>query len=80
RERLNMPILVINASPIKQFAENRHAVGQSLFAIYLRFTNRSTNGKRVKVFGYGACGKGTAACFRNAFSTVSVVTGSISTT
>jgi adenosylhomocysteinase len=73
REKLAMPILVINDSPIKQFAENKHAVGQSLFESYLRFTNRSTNGKRVTVFGYGACGKGTAACFRNAFSTVSVV-------
>jgi adenosylhomocysteinase len=73
RGRLNMPILVINDSPIKQFAENRHAVGQSMFESYMRFTNRSTNGKRVTVFGYGACGKGTAACFRNAFSTVSVV-------
>ena len=73
REALNMPILVINDSPIKQFAENRHAVGQSLFESYMRFTNRSTNGKRVTVFGYGACGKGTAACFRNAFSQVSVV-------
>jgi adenosylhomocysteinase len=73
RDRLGMPILVINDSPIKQFAENRHAVGQSLFESYLRFTNRSTNGKRVTVFGYGACGKGTAACFRNAFSSVSVI-------
>jgi len=73
RAKLNMPILVINDSPIKQFAENRHAVGQSLFESYMRFTNRSTNGKRVTVFGYGACGKGTAACFRNAFSRVSVV-------
>ncbi|EJL51606.1 S-adenosylhomocysteine hydrolase [Rhizobium sp. CF122] len=73
RAKLNMPILVINDSPIKQFAENRHAVGQSLFESYMRFTNRSTNGKRVTVFGYGACGKGTAACFRNAFSSVSVV-------
>ncbi|MBD9454581.1 MULTISPECIES: adenosylhomocysteinase [unclassified Rhizobium] len=73
RAKLNMPILVINDSPIKQFAENRHAVGQSLFESYIRFTNRSTNGKRVTVFGYGACGKGTAACFRNAFSAVSVV-------
>ena len=73
RDKLNMPILVINDSPIKQFAENRHAVGQSLFESYLRFTNRSTNGKRVTVFGYGACGKGTAACFRNAFAAVSVV-------
>lgn len=73
REKLRLPILVINDSPIKQFAENRHAVGQSLFESYMRFTNRSTNGKRVTVFGYGACGKGTAACFRNAFSVVSVV-------
>jgi adenosylhomocysteinase len=73
RDKLNMPILVINDSPIKQFAENRHAVGQSLFESYMRFTNRSTNGKRVTVFGYGACGKGTAACFRNAYSQVSVV-------
>ena len=73
RDKLNIPILVINDSPIKQFAENRHAVGQSLFESYLRFTNRSTNGKRVTVFGYGACGKGTAACFRNAFAAVSVV-------
>jgi adenosylhomocysteinase len=73
RAKLNMPILVINDSPVKQFAENRHAVGQSLFESYMRFTNRSTNGKRVTVFGYGACGKGTAACFRNAFSAVSVV-------
>ena len=73
RQNIALPVLVINDSPIKQFAENRHAVGQSLFESYLRFTNRSTNGKRVTVFGYGACGRGTAACFRNAFSAVSVV-------
>lgn len=73
RSKLNLPVLVINDSPIKQFAENRHAVGQSLFESYLRFTNRSTNGKRVTVFGYGACGKGTAACFRNAHACVSVI-------
>jgi adenosylhomocysteinase len=73
RSKIQVPVLVINDSPIKQFAENRHAVGQSLFESYLRFTNRSTNGKRVTVFGYGACGRGTAACFRSAFSAVSVV-------
>jgi adenosylhomocysteinase len=73
RDKIRLPVLVINDSPIKQFAENRHAVGQSLFESYLRFTNRSTSGKRVTVFGYGACGKGTAACFRNAFANVSVV-------
>ncbi|WP_320198615.1 adenosylhomocysteinase [Agrobacterium sp. rho-13.3] len=73
RVAIGLPVLVINDSPIKQFAENRHAVGQSLFESYMRFTNRSTNGKRVTVFGYGACGKGTAACFRHAYSAVSVV-------
>ncbi len=73
RDRFSFPILVINDIPIKQFAENRHAVGQSLFESYLRFTNRSTNGKRVTVFGYGACGRGVAACFRNAFAVTSVV-------
>ncbi len=55
RDRLNLPILVINDSPIKQFAENEHAVGQSTLESYLRFTNRVTNGEKVTVFGYGAC-------------------------
>ena len=73
RDKIKVPVLVINDSPIKQFAENRHAVDQSLFESYMRFTNRSTNGKRVTVFGYDACGHGVAACFRNAFSFVSVV-------
>jgi adenosylhomocysteinase len=73
RERLGLPILVINDSPIKQFAENEHAVGQSVLESFLRITNRATNGLRVTVFGYGACGQGVAANFRNANATVSVV-------
>lgn len=73
RDKLAMPILVINDSPIKQFVENKHAVGQSIFESYMRLTNRATNGKRVSVFGYGACGQGVAACFRSAYSTVSVI-------
>src|ERR1700737_2977485 len=32
RSQLARPILVVNDSPIKQFAENRHAVGQSVLA------------------------------------------------
>ena len=72
REQLSMPILVINDSPIKQFGENRHAVGQSMFETYMRLTNRSTNGKRVTVFGYGPSGEGVATCFRHAFAQVSV--------
>ncbi len=73
RDRLRLPLLVINDSPIKQFAENEHAVGQSVLESFLRLTNLSTNGKRVTVFGYGACGKGVAANFRNAHAVVAVV-------
>ena len=72
REQIRRPVLVINDSPIKQFAENRHAVGQSVLESFLRITNRATNGRRVTVFGYGACGKGVAANFRNAYADVSV--------
>jgi adenosylhomocysteinase len=73
RTALAHPILVINDSPIKQFAENRHAVGQSVLESFLRITNRATNGDSVLVFGYGSVGKGVAASFRNAFATVAVV-------
>ena len=73
REQLARPILVINDSPIKQFAENEHAVGQSVLESFIRITNRSTNGKRVTVFGYGACGRGVAHNFRGARAVVSVI-------
>jgi adenosylhomocysteinase len=73
RDRLDMPLLVINDSPIKQFAENEHAVGQSMLESLLRLTNRVTNGERVTVFGYGACGRGVADSFRGAHARVSVV-------
>jgi adenosylhomocysteinase len=73
RAQLARPILVINDSPIKQFAENRHAVGQSVLESFLRITNRATNGRQVLVFGYGSVGKGIAATFRNAYAIVSVV-------
>lgn len=73
RKRLARPILVINDSPIKQFVENRHAVGQSVLESVIRITNLATNGKRVTVFGYGSCGRGVAANFRNAYAVVSVV-------
>lgn len=73
RRQLALPILVINDSPIKQFAENRHAVGQSVLESFIRMTNRATNGRRVVVFGYGSCGKGVALNFRNAHARVSVI-------
>ena len=73
RGQLSRPILVINDSPIKQFAENEHAVGQSAVESFLRMTNRVTNGEQVTVFGYGACGRGVAANFRGAYARVSVI-------
>ena len=73
RDELARPILVINDSPIKQFAENEHAVGQSVLESFIRITNRSTNGKRVTVFGYGSCGRGVARNFAAARARVSVV-------
>ena len=73
RAAIAKPVLVINDSPIKQFAENRHAVGQSVVESFLRITNRATNGRRVTVFGYGACGQGVALNFRNNHAIVSVV-------
>ena len=73
RSSLNLPILVINDSPIKQFAENEHAVGQSVLESYMRITNRATNGQRVTVFGYGACGRGVAENFKGAHAKVSVI-------
>jgi len=73
RERLKMSILVINDSPIKQFAENKHGVGQSVMESYLRFTNRITNGQQVTVIGYGSCGRGVADYFRSSKAVVSVI-------
>jgi adenosylhomocysteinase len=73
RDRLRLPILVINDSPIKQFAENRHAVGQSTIESFMRLTNMATNGRRVVVLGYGGVGKGLAINFRNNHAQVSVL-------
>ena len=73
RDQLKMPILVINDSPIKQFAENDHAVGQSTLESYMRITNKTANGERVTVFGYGSVGRGVAANFRGGYAKVSVV-------
>ncbi|HEY7935904.1 MAG TPA: adenosylhomocysteinase [Candidatus Limnocylindrales bacterium] len=73
RSEIAKPVLVINDSPIKQFAENKHSVGQSVVESFMRISNRATNGRRVTVFGYGACGKGVALNFRNNHAIVSVV-------
>ncbi|MGA2529978.1 MAG: adenosylhomocysteinase [Acidimicrobiales bacterium] len=73
RDQIHRPLLVINDSSIKQFAENFHAVGQSVLESLLRITNRGTHGKHVVVLGYGGCGKGVAVNFKNAFASVAVL-------
>lgn len=73
RDELGVPVLVINDSPIKQFGENFHAVGQSVLESFLRITNRSTCGLAVAVFGYGPCGRGVAENFRRSYADVAVV-------
>jgi len=73
RDRIGLPLLVINDSPIKQFGENTHAVGAGTVESFIRITNRITNGRRVTVFGYGSVGRGVAAYFRSFNSLVSVV-------
>ncbi|MFB9902613.1 adenosylhomocysteinase [Allokutzneria oryzae] len=73
RAELARPVLVVNDSPIKQFAENTRAVGLSVLESFLRITNRTPHGARVTVLGYGACGRGVAECFRQAHALVSVI-------
>jgi adenosylhomocysteinase len=73
RDRIRRPLLVVNDSPIKRFAENFHAVGTSVLESYQRITNGMTQGRRVVVFGYGPCGQGVAAAFQRSESLVAVV-------
>ena len=54
------PVIVINDSPLKQIAENRHAVGQSIVESFMRITNLMIPGRRFVVVGYGWCGRGIA--------------------
>jgi adenosylhomocysteinase len=53
-------MIVINDSPLKALAENKHAVGQSVYESFCRLTNLMAQGKRFLVVGYGWCGRGVA--------------------
>jgi adenosylhomocysteinase len=61
---VNFPIIVINDTPLKALAENKHAVGQSTYESFCRLTNLMPQGKRVLVVGYGWCGRGVAQYIR----------------
>ena len=60
RDRVDFPIIVVNDSPLKAIAENKHAVGQSVYESFCRLTNLMPQGKRFLVVGYGWCGRGVA--------------------
>lgn len=66
------PVIVINDSPLKAIAENRHAVGQSAVESLLRITNLSIVGKRAVVVGYGWVGRGVAQYLRSFGAKVAV--------
>lgn len=62
---VRFPVIVINDSPLKALAENKHAVGQSVYESFCRHTNLMPQGKTVLVVGYGWCGRGIAHYFRS---------------
>jgi len=67
------PVIVINDSPIKQIAENQHAVGEGTVESFMRITNLMVNGRRFVVVGYGWCGRGIAHYLRSFGAHVAVV-------
>jgi adenosylhomocysteinase len=66
------PVIVINDSPLKAIAENKHAVGQSTYESFCRITNLMPQGKHFLVVGYGWCGRGIAEYMRANGAQVSV--------
>lgn len=70
--RIDFPVIVINDSPLKAIAENKHAVGQSVYESFCRLTNLMPQGKRILVVGYGWCGRGIAQYMRANGATVIV--------
>ncbi len=72
-DRIPFPVIVINDSPIKQIAENQHAVGEGVVESFMRITNLMVNGRRFVVVGYGWCGRGIAHYLRTFGAHVAVV-------
>ncbi len=71
--RVPFPVIVINDSPLKAIAENRHAVGQSTVESIMRITNLQVPGRRFVVAGYGWVGRGVAQYLRVLGGKVAVV-------
>jgi adenosylhomocysteinase len=58
--RVDVPVIVINDSPLKAIVENKHAVGQSVYESFCRLTNLMPQSRSILVIGYGWCGRGIA--------------------
>lgn len=71
--RVPFPVIVINDSPLKAIAENKHAVGQSTVESLMRMTNLQVPGRRFVVAGYGWVGRGVAQYLRVFGGKVAVV-------
>ncbi len=72
KDRIAFPVIVINDTPLKAIAENKHAVGQSVYESFCRLTNLMPQGKRFLVVGYGWCGRGVARYARSNSAHVTV--------
>jgi len=70
---LEIPVIVINDSPLKRIFENEIGVGQSILSTFQRVTNSTPAGREVVVIGFGWCGRGIANAFRATGARVSVV-------
>src|SRR5574343_639420 len=69
---LPMPAINVNDSVTKSKFDNKYGCKESLVDAIRRATDVMLAGKRVVVCGYGDVGKGTAASFRGAGSSVTV--------
>ncbi len=73
REKLVVPTIVINDSPLKLIIENEHGVGPSIVEGFMRETNLLVQARNFVVFGYGSVGRGIARVLRKLGGHVTVV-------
>ncbi len=71
--KIEIPIIVINDSPLKRIVENEHGVGQTVVEGFMRVTNLIIPAKRFVVLGYGYCGRGVARYLKKFGARVTVV-------
>jgi adenosylhomocysteinase len=70
---LPFPVLNISDGRLKPAIESRHGVGEGLWQSYTALTGCHLAGRRVRVVGYGAVGRGIAAYARAGGASVEVI-------